>query len=188
MHKHVLALSTALTIFIFTPAFAQTTTTQQTQTGQLIVPAARLNSAQVMSANDFIGKTVYDRAGNDIGDVNDLIISGDGQIQAVILGVGGFLGMGEKYVAVNTSSVQMVQDGNTTRLVVEASKQALQAAPAYDKSNRRYAIGSGVPADQTGSTTTAPVPAPGATNKAGQVDCTLPVNAANAACQNKTQP
>lgn len=229
MNKHVLALSTALSLLLITPAFAQnttaqpavdctlqanandpacknqqnnttnqnqtqggqttgqtttTTTTQQMGSGELIVPADRLHNAQVMSANDYIGKTVYDQAGNNIGDVNDLIISNDGQIQAVILGVGGFLGMGEKDVAVNTSAIRMVQDGDNSRLVVQANKQALEDAPSYDRTSRRYATGTGAPAEQTGSTTTAPAPATGNT---GTVDCTLAENAGNAACQNKTQ-
>jgi sporulation protein YlmC with PRC-barrel domain len=245
MKKHVLALSTALSILAFTPAFAQeqtpaapavdctlpenasnaacanqqqntqgqtgqtgttteqdTTTTGQTGTqgtdtgtgstvtttttqsgqqagGDLIVPADQLNNAQVMSANDYIGKTVYDQAGNNIGEVNDLIVSGDGNVEAVILGVGGFLGIGEKDVAVNTQAVQMVQDGDTQRLVVQATKETLEAAPSYDRSNRRYATDTGTTTETTGSTT---APATG-----GAVDCTLPENASNAACVNQQQ-
>ncbi len=165
---------------------AQTTTATQSATtmGDLIVPADRLNNAQVMSANDYIGKTVYDQAGNNIGDVNDLIISQDGQIQAVILGVGGFLGIGEKDVAVNTNAVQMVQDGDNKRLVVQTTKEALNSAPSYDKSNRRYATQmNGTTTDTTGSTT-APVPAPA--NNGATVDCSLAANASDPACVNKT--
>lgn len=231
MTRTILALSTALSIFAMTPAFAQTaasntdctlqankadpvcmlklqpntgqtqskgedgvttaTTTQQGLTmdsaarsaAALIIPADRLNNAQVMSASDFIGKTVYDRSGNNIGDVNDLIITGDGAVQAVILGVGGFLGMGEKDVAVNAQAVQMVQDGTSSkRLVVDASREALNAAPAYDRSARRYVPAASTPlaADQTGATT---VPA----GKSGMVDCTNTINAADPACTNQTQ-
>lgn len=153
--------------------------TQSMSAAQLIVPADRLNGVQLMSANDFIGKTVYDQSGNNIGDVNDLIMSNDGQIQAVILGVGGFLGIGEKDVAVNTEAIQIVQDGDSKRLVVQATKEALNAAPSYDRMNRRYATDANAPAatDQTGSTT-----AP-----AGTVDCALAANASNPACVNKTQ-
>lgn len=262
MNKHVLALSTALSILAFTPAFAQeakpavdctqqanandpacaannqqqnnttqqqdqsgnatTTTTTDTmkktqdqQTGQtgtqgtdtgtgstvttttttqgssdkvsgdLIVPADQLNGAQLMSASDYIGKTVYDQAGNNIGEVNDLIVSGDGNVEAVILGVGGFLGIGEKDVAVNTNAVQMVQDRDNQRLVVQATKETLESAPSYDRTNRRYATdtgtGAGTTTDTTGSTT---APASG---NAGTVDCALPENANNAACVNQTQ-
>ena len=168
-----------------------TTTTQQGLTmdsaarsaAALIIPADRLNSTPVISANDYIGKTVYDMSGNNIGDVNDLIISGDGQVQAVILGVGGFLGMGEKDVAVNTQAVQMVQDGtNAKRLVVDASREALNAAPAYDRSAKRYLPAASTPVaiDQTGTTT---LP----TGKSGMVDCTNTVNAADPACTNQIQ-
>ena len=158
--------------------------------GELIVPADRLNNAQVMSANDYIGKTVYDQGGNNIGDVNDLIISQDGQVQAVILGVGGFLGIGEKDVAVNTNAIQMVQDGDNKRLVVQATKESLNAAPTYDKNNRRYANQmNGTTTDTTGSTT---APATG-TNAGGSnantvtIDCSLAANATDPACVNKTQ-
>ena len=242
MNKHVLALSTALTILAFTPAMAQeqapavpaidctlpenatntacanqqmnqtdtqtqdqtgtgtttttitpepnttttgqtgtttdgtTTTTTTAQGGQIIVPADQLNSVQLMSASDYIGKTVYDQTGNNIGEVNDLIVSGDGNIEAVILGVGGFLGIGEKDVAVNTQAVQMVQDGDAQRLVVQSTKEALEAAPTYDRATRRYATDAdGVTTDQTGSTTVV-------------VDCTLPENASNEACINQQQP
>jgi sporulation protein YlmC with PRC-barrel domain len=168
-----------------------TTTTQQGLTmdsaarsaAALIIPADCLNSTPVISANDYIGKTVYDMSGNNIGDVNDLIISGDGQVQAVILGVGGFLGMGEKDVAVNTQAVQMVQDGtNAKRLVVDASRDALNAAPAYDRSARRYVPTASTPVaiDQTGTTT---LP----TGKSGMVDCTNTINKADPACTNQTQ-
>lgn len=123
-----------------------TSTADQTQiqsdsapmTTDLIVPADRLNNAKMMSAKDYIGKTVYDQAGANIGEVNDLIVSEDGQINAVILGVGGFLGMGEKNVAVSIRSVNMTQDGNNMRLVVEATKDQLNSAPTYDTSTRRY--------------------------------------------------
>ncbi|MFN4141584.1 MAG: PRC-barrel domain-containing protein [Aestuariivirga sp.] len=161
--------------------------TQQMSAGELIVPADQLNSAQVMSANDYIGKTVYDQAGNNIGEVNDLIVSGDGNIEAVILGVGGFLGIGEKDVAVNTAAIQMVQDGDNQRLVVQATKEALESAPTYDRSNRRYAEqpAGGMTTDQTGSTTTAPAEGTGTTG--ATVDCSLPENANNAACVNQQQ-
>ena len=166
-----------------------TTASQTSSGGALIVPAEQLNSAKLMSASDYIGKTVYDQAGNNIGDVNDLIISNDGQIQAVILGVGGFLGIGEKDVAVNTNAVQMVQDGDNKRLVVEATKEALNAAPTYDKNNRRYADQmNGTTTDTTGSTTAPAAPANNNNNNAtGTVDCTVAANASDPACVNKTQ-
>lgn len=113
--------------------------TAQTATGTVIVPADMMTGATIMSASDYIGKRVYDNAGNDIGEVNDLIMSNDGKIQATILGVGGFLGIGEKDVAVAVSSVEMVKDGDDVKLVVNATKEQLEKAPTFDPKIRNYA-------------------------------------------------
>ncbi len=56
----------------------------------------------------------------------------NGQVVAAIIGVGGFLGIGERNVAVNFSQLQMVNDNNTMRLVVNATDKAqLQQAPEF---------------------------------------------------------
>jgi hypothetical protein len=71
---------------------------------------------------------------NDIGEVNDVVLNWDGSIKAVVLGIGGFLGIGEKNVAIDMSSLSKVResaDSNDWFLVVNSSKQALTDAPAY---------------------------------------------------------
>ena len=70
--------------------------------------------------------------------MNDLIVTDNGSVQAVILGVGGFLGIGEKDVAVTMQAIQMEQDGDSTKLVVDASKDQLTSAPGYDRVKRTY--------------------------------------------------
>lgn len=104
----------------------------------MIVPPESFSGASVISANDFIGKRVYSRAGDDIGEVNDLIMTGNGGIQAVVLGVGGFLGIGEKNVAVSMASIDMTKDGDAVRLVVDGTKEQFTAAPSYDATTRTY--------------------------------------------------
>ena len=93
-------------------------------------------SAEAGFASQLIGATVYDRSGNDaqsIGEINDLIVEEDGSIPAVILGVGGFLGVGEKDVAVSFDALQMTTDGDGDRYVIlETTKEDLQAAPDFD--------------------------------------------------------
>lgn len=122
------------------PGTADTTasTNAMTPATGITIPPEALANATVMSANDFIGKRVYSTNNEDIGEVNDFIISGNGGVQAVVLGVGGFLGIGEKDVAVNINSLKMVPDGDSTRLVVEATKDILNAAPQYDRTKRTY--------------------------------------------------
>jgi sporulation protein YlmC with PRC-barrel domain len=86
-------------------------------------------------ATEIIGKQVYSSEAADaehIGDVNNLVIGENGEIAAVVIGVGGFLGIGEKNVAVKYSELQwVVADDNTERFVLPTSKDALEAAPDF---------------------------------------------------------
>jgi sporulation protein YlmC with PRC-barrel domain len=119
-------------------AAPDSTATTTTMPKSLTVPPEAFSGASVISANDFIGKRVYSRAGDDIGEVNDLIMTGNGGIQAVVLGVGGFLGIGEKDVAISMASIDMAKDGDAVRLVVDGTKEQFTAAPAYDRATRTY--------------------------------------------------
>ena len=109
-----------------------------TGTGDLIVPADRFQNAKVVPASDFIGQRVYTRSGEDIGEVTDLIVTDNSAVQAVILGVGGLLGIGEKDVAVTMKAIQIQPEGESTRLVVDASKEQLTSAPDFDRAKRTY--------------------------------------------------
>jgi sporulation protein YlmC with PRC-barrel domain len=123
---------------------ANSTTTDQTTTSSttsppndILVAPDKMTGSKILSANDFIGQTVYSRANENVGKVADVILSENG-VQAVVLGVGGFLGMGSKDVAVKMSSIQVSQDGSSTKLIVDASKDQLKAAPTYDIKSRTY--------------------------------------------------
>jgi sporulation protein YlmC with PRC-barrel domain len=71
----------------------------------------------------------------DIGTISDLVIDEDGQIQAVVMGIGGFLGMGEKDVAVEWDSLELTKDddGDDYVIRVNASQDALEAAEEYER-------------------------------------------------------
>lgn len=83
-------------------------------------------------ASKLLGFPIYSSATSDaerIGEINDLVIGEDGEVAAVIVGVGGFLGIGEKNVAVNYGELQWtLAEDNSERLVLETSKDALMAA------------------------------------------------------------
>lgn len=71
---------------------------------------------------------------DDIGEVNDVLLGREGEVKAVILGVGGFLGIGEKDVAIEMSSLQFVRESDDPEdffLVVNANKAQLEQAPPY---------------------------------------------------------
>jgi sporulation protein YlmC with PRC-barrel domain len=83
-------------------------------------------------ASQFIGQTVTNQAGEKIGDINDLLFDKSGKIANVVIGVGGFLGMGEKNVGVPYSSLSFTADATGHRVVsVALSKERLQAAPDF---------------------------------------------------------
>jgi hypothetical protein len=70
----------------------------------------------------------------DVGEVNDVVLDWDGSVKAVVLGVGGFLGIGEKNVAIEMASLRKAResmDSNDWFLVVNTSKELLTNAPAY---------------------------------------------------------
>lgn len=71
----------------------------------------------------------------DIGTITDLVIDEDGQINAVVVGVGGFLGMGEKNVAIKWDSLELTknEDGEDYVISVNASEDALKAAEEYSR-------------------------------------------------------
>jgi len=84
-----------------------------------------------------IGEGVYNRAGERIGEVDELIVDGSGRIAAAVIGVGGFLGLGERKVAMSFSAFEMTREANgNPRLVVDIGKEALRSAPEYRAANR----------------------------------------------------
>lgn len=64
-------------------------------------------SSGAWRVSDLEGKSVYGSEGENIGEINDVLISQNGSVNAVVIGVGGFLGIGEKDVAVNMSALQL---------------------------------------------------------------------------------
>jgi hypothetical protein len=69
---------------------------------------------------------------DNIGEVNDLVLSGDGRIHQVVLGVGGFLGIGEKNVAIAWNDLRLMR-GSDGKLfaVVTRTKDQLNAMPTF---------------------------------------------------------
>ena len=86
-------------------------------------------------ATRIIGQQVYDSTAADanvLGNINDLVINENGTIAAVTIGVGGFLGIGEKQVAVAYSALQWtVAADNTERFVLETTVDELTQAPDF---------------------------------------------------------
>ena len=86
--------------------------------------------AHVM-ATKLIGSKVYNNQNEDIGQIQDLAVEGGSTIRAVIIGVGGFLGMGERYAAVDPSSILLSRQEGSWRAVLNISRDDLKTAPAF---------------------------------------------------------
>jgi sporulation protein YlmC with PRC-barrel domain len=83
-------------------------------------------------ASEAIGMSVYNKAGERIGEIDDILMDNSGRVAAAVVGVGGFLGIGERKVAVNFKSMDMTRESNgNARLVVDLNKNSLQSAPEY---------------------------------------------------------
>ena len=100
-----------------------------------------------------VGAPVYDSGATDanqLGEINDLVVNENGSIAAVIIGVGGFLGIGEKQVAVAYSALQwVVADDQTERFVVETTVEELTSAPDFVVVEDNPADGTSAPATDT---------------------------------------
>ena len=92
------------------------------------------------TVTNFYKQNVYDPSDSKIGDVDDVLIDKEGRVTAMIIGVGGFLGMGEKDVAVPFSSVRASEKNNKWYLVLNTNKEALKTAPGftYDKTKTTW--------------------------------------------------
>ena len=95
-------------------------------------------------ASNLIGQTVYNGQNEAIGDINDLVTDHDGKIVAVLIGSGGFLGLGEKDVAVRFEDLKLArEDNDSIKIVADLNKETLAAAPDYETlAEQKVTVGS----------------------------------------------
>lgn len=183
MFKMLLA-STALTALVTTSAFAASHTTT-TDTNAATTTTATTDSADMTQsdvaahgatlASDLIGSAVYGSSAEDaemIGDVNDIVISPEGEVASVIIGVGGFLGIGEKDVELEFGAIEWADRDGDRWLVANMSREQLEAAPAFD---RKTIYGEARSEPETMTSTDA-VPADQAANPAVPADQVAPAD------------
>jgi sporulation protein YlmC with PRC-barrel domain len=85
-----------------------------------------------------VGLDIYNNSNQDIGQIKDIALGQNGRSQAYIVSVGGFLGIGEHYVAVNPSSVKVSYNNADKKWHAEmnASADQLKAAPEFKYGGR----------------------------------------------------
>jgi hypothetical protein len=130
-----------------TPVLAQTTTAPQPG-----APAATTQPSMTKAttgqwrASKLIGVDVYNNKNEKIGEIDELIMTSNGQISGAVIGVGGFLGMGERNVMVPLSQLRFANEGTSTttgaardgdrkwypeRAVMNTDKEKLTGMPEF---------------------------------------------------------
>lgn len=90
--------------------------------------------ADGLSADNLLGTTVYGANDENVGEIGDVILGEDGAVDSVIIDVGGFLGIGEKEVAVGMDNLQFMSDEDGDYyLYTQFTEEQLDAQPAYDE-------------------------------------------------------
>ena len=74
-------------------------------------------------ASKLMGLDVYNEANEKLGDVNELILDKDGKVSAVVIGVGGFLGMGEHDIAVTMDKLKFVEEPVRTSATTTTTRE-----------------------------------------------------------------
>lgn len=136
--KRKLTISTvaAAAILLCGPVFSQTASPPAAvgtgDAGALIKTDASTQKSSQMLASDIIGLSVRNEAGEqapEVGKITDLVLDRDKQTVNVLVGVGGFLGIGAKDVGVPLDEVQFSPDSRFA--VISLTKEQLEKAPAY---------------------------------------------------------
>ena len=137
-----LMLGTALLTVIALPAAGQDVF--RTQMDPVAITASNFIGKRVYAAEVAFDATEYSgvqEGWNDIGEINDVVLTRDGMVDSVLVDIGGFLGMGERQVAVGMESIRFVSDTATPEdlndffLVVTADKVMLESAPVFERSD-----------------------------------------------------
>ena len=127
LNKFVMAAAVAATLVGAAHA-QQTTTGAATPIQGQVLDTLPANSTTV---TNYYKQNVYDPSDSKIGEISDVLVGKDGKVEAFIISVGGFLGVGEKDVAVPFSAVHGTEKNGTWYLTMNSTKDALKAAHGY---------------------------------------------------------
>lgn len=99
--------------------------------------SAEANLVGEYRASKLLNTTVYNDKNESIGDINDFLLTNDGRIASVIVGIGGFLGMGERNVALDFADLQFAHDGKgAVKISTALDKSTLAAKPEWQPITR----------------------------------------------------
>ncbi len=148
MISKYLAAALLTTALMTGVASAQTSSTKAEPSNT----AATMHKEGEWRASKLVGVNVYNEANEKIGDINDVILDKSGKVENVILGVGGFLGMGEHLVAVAFDKLKWVNE--PVRSTVSSSNAPAGSKPATNVDSNARTASDGTARTTTGAATT----------------------------------
>lgn len=141
MNKTILSLAAAAALAATIPAFAQqkapdAPATAPAATKSVVIPKGVFRRGQPVnqySAKErLLGAKVVNKAGEVIGDIEDLVLlAGSNTIDTVIIGVGGVLGVGEKKIGVALDALTIATKDGKRTITLDTSKEVLAAVQPY---------------------------------------------------------
>lgn len=142
MNRYALSLIAAAAFAA--PAIAQTPA-QPAGAAKAAIPSGVFYKGQgpqqYLIKDRLIGAKVLGKDGAIIGDIEDVILGTNNEVQGVVMGVGGFLGAGEKKVGVRYSALQFsTKDGKRTISLPQATKDVLAALDPYQRGEARKTL------------------------------------------------
>jgi sporulation protein YlmC with PRC-barrel domain len=124
-----LVIATVVAMGVGGATYAQQTTTGvATSTGAQTLTSVPTSATTV---TNWYKQNVYDPSDSKIGEIADVLIDKDGRIDAFMVSVGGFLGVGEKDVAVPFSAIHATQKNGKWYLTMNATKDSLKNASGF---------------------------------------------------------
>jgi len=84
-----------------------------------------------MPLSNLLELDVYNLQNEKVGEIEDAILDNGKTVKAIVIGVGGFLGLGERYVSVDPGSLVITGQGDTLRGVINTTRDALRNAPEF---------------------------------------------------------
>jgi len=136
---HRLALALLVSAALALPALAQKKEEPKTDTAKKVEIPKNVffkgqTANQYLAKDRLLGAKVVNKSGETVGTVDDLIVGQGGQIEGIVMGVGGVLGVGSKQIGVRLGALKIsTADGKTTVTLPDANKEMLGAVGAYQR-------------------------------------------------------
>ena len=123
------------------------------------------DEAQFLADDEVIGKDVVNAMDEEVGTIADLVMDQDQKLVGVVLSVGGFLGIGDKWVAIPVDQIDFPTDEQPARLLVEVTEEQLKNAPDFMTREQVEAEKAAEQAQQQAMEQQQQIPSPAATNQ-----------------------